>query len=455
MVDGAATGGDGMGMAMEASVFSAVDEVDVDPQLGRLYEHGWQSWSPTATYRLRQTSARPELGWQQLMRFRPETPVPPSGFQAEGLLVLDPGNGAPLRVYGSPDPTVRVPSIRAEVVGTRVLVTADGPVTTELATTGMDRALATVGDDCAGRLGALPPRAAPTAWCSWYQYYLDVTEDDIIENLAAVADRELPVDVIQIDDGWQAGVGDWLNLSPRFSSLTDLAARIHDGGRRAGIWLAPFTVTADSVLAREHPDWLVGAAGWNWGQDLRGVDLTHPGLRGYLREAFARLTAAGFDYFKLDFLYSGALPGRRHGDVSAVSAYRSGLQLVRESIGPAGYLLGCGAPILPSVGLVDAMRIGPDTDNPTFAEPGAAALRGELATVARAWQHGRFWVNDADCLIARPSFARRQQWAAVIDRYGGLRSVSDRIADLDEWGLSTTRRLLSTAPPPTPFPAAD
>jgi alpha-galactosidase len=72
--------------------------------------------------------------------------------------------------------------------------------------------------------------------------------------------------------------------------------------------------------------------------------------------------------------------------------------------------------------------------------------------MARAWQHGRFWVNDADCLVARPSFAARREWAQIIERYGGLRSASDRIADLDDWGMETTRRLLATAPPPTPFP---
>ncbi len=436
-------------------MFSIVDEVDIDLQHSRLYEHGWQSWSPTATYHLTQRSSRPDVGWQQVMRFRPETSPPPEGFQAEGLMVLDPGTGAPLRVYSAPDPSVRVPSIRAELVGNRVLVTADGPISTEVSAVSMEAALARFGDDCAGRLGAEPPRAAPTAWCSWYHYYLDVTEADVIENLDAIVDRDLPVDVIQIDDGWQAGVGDWLQLSDRFTSLAELALRIHDGGRRAGIWLAPFTATAGSLLAREHPDWLAGAAGWNWDQDLYGLDLTHPGVRGYLREVFSRLSAAGFDYFKLDFLYSGALPGRRHDEMTAVSGYRSGLELIRDSIGPDGYLLGCGAPILPSVGLVDAMRIGPDTDNPNFSEPGSAALRGELATVSRAWQHGRFWVNDADCLIARPSFVSRQQWAAAIDRYGGLRSFSDRIVDLDEWGLRTIRRLLSTVPPPTPFPAAD
>jgi alpha-galactosidase len=32
--------------------------------------------------------------------------------------------------------------------------------------------------------------------------------------------------------------------------------------------------------------------------------------------------------------------------------------------------------------------------------------------------------------------------AAHVDRYGGLRSGSDRLRDLDAWGLETTRRLL-------------
>ena len=42
--------------------------------------------------------------------------------------------------------------------------------------------------------------------------------------------------------------------------------------------------------------------------------------------------------------------------------------------------------------------------------------------------------------------------SAVIEQYGGLRSSSDRVADLDRWGLDTTRRLLATAPPASPSP---
>ena len=140
--------------------------------------------------------------------------------------------------------------------------------------------------------------------------------------------------------------------------------------------------------------------------------------------------------------------------MSGVDAYRAGLALIRSAIGDA-YLLGCGAPTLASVGLVDAMRVGPDTAThvePTDGDPSQPGQRFAIANgVARAWQHGRFWVNDPDCLIARPAVAQREAWAAHVARYGGLRASSDRLRDLDEWGLTTTRRLLASVPPPIPF----
>lgn len=124
---------------------------------------------------------------------------------------------------------------------------------------------------------------------------------------------------------------------------------------------------------------------------------------------------------------------------------------MRRALGEETYLLGCGAPILPSVGLLDAMRVSADVWNPDDDEPGRTELRGEKAVRARAWQHGRFWVNDPDCLIARPSWHLRERWAGAVERFGGLRSASDRIAELDDWGVETTRRLLSSVPPPTPL----
>jgi alpha-galactosidase len=405
-------------------VSSVLAEVPVDLDRGTVYEHGWQSWSPATVYPVAATGHRPARPAMQTMCYRPGRPAPPRGFQ-----------------------------------GDRAVVASDRPDAVEdLAVAGpLPAALATWADRFAARAAVAAPRRAPTVWCSWYHYFRDVTEADVLENLHAIGARGLPVEVVQVDDGWQAEIGDWLAFSDRFASLGDLAGRIRDAGRRAGLWSAPFLVGARSRLVRDHPDWLVAgaSAGHNWGQDLFALDVTHPPAAGYLRRVFQELRGLGFDYFKLDFTYAGALEGRRRRDLPAVAAYREALALIRAAVGPDAYLLGCGAPILPSVGLLDAMRVGPDIDRcfePADGDQSRPSQRAAtLSVVGRAWQHGRFWVNDPDCLLLSPGMQRRAQWARTVERYGGLRGSSDRVGSLDRWGLATTRRLLAEAPPPVPF----
>jgi len=439
--------------------FEVVADVPVDPARARVYEHGWQSWSPTTSYPVHATSYRPVRPAMDIMCYRPARPGPATGFQGEGLLAVDPGGGAPVRIFAAPD-AGHVPSIRATAAGDRVSVRASGPVAAVESAEPLPVALANWADGFAAQHAVPALRPAPTGWCSWYQYFTEVTEADVVENLDAMAAADLPIDVVQVDDGWQAAIGDWLACSDRFASLPALVARIRDGGRRAGVWVAPFLVGAASRLAKERPEWLISGAdaGFNWDQELYGLDTTHPGAVGYLREVFGWLGAIGFDYFKLDFLYAGALDGPRADGSEPLEAYRAGLRLLRDAVGTDAYLLGSGAPILPSVGLVDAMRVSADiglTYEPEDGDPSRPSQFGAtLSTVGRAYQHGRFWVNDPDCLIARPDVERRAEWAGVVERYGGLRVNSDRIANLDDWGLATTRRLLSSVPPPVPFPAS-
>jgi alpha-galactosidase len=431
--------------------------VAVDRARARVYEHGWQSWSPTTSYRLDQRPFRPVSELRRIGNYRPERTAPADAFWGEGLLAVDPGTGAGVHVIGTRAADVAVPSIRAAVTPAGIEVAADGDVVCEVvdaagetAEERIQSALARWGDRFAAAAGVGALRPPPTAWCSWYHYFERVTQDDIGENLQAIGDLGLDVDVVQIDDGYQAEIGDWLLLSERFASLDVIVDRIRGAGRRAGIWVAPFLVGERSVLAREHPDWLVGGAdpGTGWGgQQLSSLDATHPGAQAYLREVFGTFRGLGIDYFKIDFIYAGAIEGRRADrDVTGVAAYRRGLQIIREAIGPDAFLLGCGAPILPSVGLVDAMRVGPDISH--SVEPGDGDLSqpsqraASQNTRARAWQQGRFWVNDADCLVAATHVGRREDWAEVVEGYSGMRVSSDRLRDLDEWGLATTRRLL-------------
>src|SRR6202011_5884205 len=68
----------------------------------------------------------------------------------------------------------------------------------------------------------------------------------------------------------------------------------------------------------------------------------------------------GFEYVKLDFVYAAAMRGRRYDpNTTGVEAYRRGMQALRRIVGER-FILGCGAPLVPSVGLVDGMRIGSD-----------------------------------------------------------------------------------------------
>jgi alpha-galactosidase len=59
-------------------------------------------------------------------------------------------------------------------------------------------------------------------WCSWYQYFHDVTEADLLGNLARSAGW--PFDVFQLDDGFQRAIGDWLETNEKFPSTLDRLA---------------------------------------------------------------------------------------------------------------------------------------------------------------------------------------------------------------------------------------
>jgi len=436
-----------------------VAELKVDPARAVVYEHGWQSWSPSTAYRLDQRPYRPVSEALRVMNSRPDRHAPTDAFQGEGLLAVDPGDGE-IHVFGAASATGPIASVRADVRGNNIVVSADADVRHDVypAARGLDHALGQWAERFAEASGVGAPREAPTIWCSWYHYFLDVTQADVEENTAAMDELELDIDVVQIDDGYQAEIGDWLRWSGRFDSLADTVAGIRDRGRRAGIWIAPFLLGPHSEVAHDHPEWVVGGAdpGANWGQRLGALDVTNRGAKAYLQQVFTAFRDMGIDFYKIDFIYAGALEGERADrSVSGLQAYRQGLGLIRDAIGPDAYLLGCGAPILPSVGLVDAMRVSPDTapnyepEHGDLSQPSqrAAALTGR----GRAWQQGRFWVNDPDCLLAgRPGVEHREEWARHVEAFGGLRGSSDRLRDLDSWGLETTRRLI-TRVPATPF----
>jgi alpha-galactosidase len=427
----------------EEMAFDPIAEIRIDSRVALVYEEGWQSWSPAGVYPAAATSPRPRDRLARTMGWRPGQDLPARGFQGEGLLAVT-APGEPVRVWFAPEPRAGVASIRLEAQDDRIVVSADGAVSELVLAGRLVEALGAVGQRLA------PPQVRPVrpGWCSWYFYFRGVREADIVENLDAAERLSLPIEIVQVDDGYEAGIGDWLEASPRFGSLRRTASRIAATGKRVGVWTAPFLVGERSSLAATHPDWLVGGAdaGWNWEQDLRVLDVTHPDAADYLENVYRTLTSWGISYHKLDFLYAGAMVGRRREDCSPLDAYSEGLELIRRAVGMEATLLGCGAPLLPSIGLVDAMRVGPDVLPESMSggsETSAPALEKALrVTSARAWMHGRLWANDPDCLVVRPSVPGRDAWASHVDACQGVVFSSDRLGDLDERGLELTHRVL-------------
>jgi alpha-galactosidase len=427
--------------------FADVGEIPHVTSRTRVFEFGWQSWSPTGVYRLDETPPRAADDNVQTICYRPETPAPAGVFQGEGLVAVDPGDGGPVSVFFGPGPA-QVPSIRVHRRGDRLMVSADGPVVCRDVEGGLETALGQWAQNVAeGHAPASFP-AVPPMWCSWYGYWDKVTDADIIENLALAERHGIDADMFLIDDGYEAGIGDWLELRPGFGSLERAVGAVRDAGRRAGIWVAPFLVGRRSRIFRDHPDWLVedAHAGTMWDQDLAVLDITNPHAAAHLADVFRNLAALGISHFKLDYLYAGALHGRRHEDVDPIAAYRRGLEIIRTGAGPDATLHACGAPMLPSIGLTDIMRVSPDTAPRLHPKAGdlsqPSQLGARLTGAAREFLHARWWVNDPDCIMARPEVEAREDWAAHIEATGGLRGSSDPIAALDTWGLETTRRLM-------------
>jgi alpha-galactosidase len=449
----------------------------------RVFEQGWQSWSPSAAYGLDDAPRRPTGERAQRLCYRSQAPAAQSGFQGEGLLAVGEGDG-PVTVVAQASPTGAVPQVRGVDRGGAVEVATDRPDLVEALTIegtpaesagpgdddayalpgAMQGAIRTWAQGWAGRAGLPGVRPAPTVWCSWYQYWTEVAEPALLAEAEALAAAGLPVEVVQIDDGWQQEIGDWVERTDRFGSLAATAGRLRGLGFRTGLWTAPFFAGGQSALAREHPEWLVRGddgeplvVAEHWLQPLYALDATHPAAADHLRALFGGFAAAGIDYHKVDFVFAGAIEGRRHADVDGVTAYREGLRLIREAIGPEAYLLGCGAPQQASAGLVDAMRVGPDV-NPAWepyegdwAQPGGRAARA--TTQARLWSDS-WWVVDPDCLLARPWMEHRADWAAFVERVarsGGMVSLSDSIADLDADGMASYRRLLALGGGATPY----
>ncbi len=293
----------------------------------------------------------------------------------------------------------------------------------------------------------------PVGWCSWYHYFNHLTWADVEKNLLLARGRS-PFEVFQIDDSYQQDIGDWRS-KPDFPPPGVMARAIADAGFMPGLWSAPFSGSETSRLFLDHPDWFVSSDGapvpcyGGWNKRVYALDTSDLEVKDFLHRTFSELTKAGFTYHKIDFLFAGAMPGERKRSVTPIQAYREGLKAIRGAVGK-GFILGCGAPLLASAGLVDAMRISEDTAPSWMPDlspyHGANAYHALKNTIMRQFMHRRLWLNDPDCVMLRTT--KTDLTPAIVRMYALACGVLDTmILESDDLALVTEdeRRLLASA----------
>ena len=295
----------------------------------------------------------------------------------------------------------------------------------------------------------------PRVWCSWYSLYGWVNETSFLNALDGL--RDLPFDVVQMDDGWELTVGDWEANKKFPSGMAAMADKIRASGRIPGLWLAPFMVTLNSALARHHPDWLLRndqgepvKAGLSWNGITYTLDSSHPEVLAWLDALIRKVCSWGFEYLKIDFLYAGALPGKRKNDLPREVAYRQALQLIRVAAGDA-YILGCAALIVPSLGLCDGIRIGPDVtpywiNTPMslwLNNPNHPSARNALRTsLHRLWLQPVVHTDpDVAYFRSRNNALSAEQMACLRDL--GFLSHFKATSDISSWLTPAERQELS------------
>lgn len=313
-----------------------------------------------------------------------------------------------------------------------------------------------------------PVKNPATGWTSWYHYYTDIDEQIIMDNLRAFGHREIPIDVFQIDDGWQPAIGDWMSANKKFpDGMKKIADQAHRYGFKAGLWLAPLIVEQKSNIFENHQEWLLTydgerlvEAGFNpgWGGLLHGtyyvLNLDLEEVRTYLRKVFDRiLNEWGYDLVKLDFLFAAALipaNGKSRGQ-----RMHEAFDFLRACCGDK-LILGCGVPLAAAWEKADYCRIGPDVGlDWDMKSAKMIHLRERISTknaigntIARRHFNDRYFANDPDVFILRKkkndlSYHQRNTLFTINHIFGALLFTSDNIGGYDD---KTMRQYLSSFP---------
>lgn len=305
-----------------------------------------------------------------------------------------------------------------------------------------------------------------------WEYYRDsITADACLQDLETLTSHPKTRDRITtfiLDHGWQKACGDWVFDVDRFGMDADeWCHRVTDKGLKPGIWVAPF-LADESVISKLGTDPIsVG-----WGKRFV-LDPSDPVVIDHVCGQLHDLAAAGFTYFKTDFLSNANKLGMRHykhSNRTAETVFRAFFARLREAIGEDAFWLACGTDRPACAGLVDAARIATDVK----ANWLLLSQRLLPTVMGRFWMHGNCWINDADFLILKgdhlkpdcPHTLNDNQrvpfqglthdeavlWASCLVIAGSLVTWSDSPRVIDEGGFDIVARCVDHCGGPSGIP---
>lgn len=298
---------------------------------------------------------------------------------------------------------------------------------------------------------ALPP----SGWCTWYYYYQQISEKEVKQNAAWIAEnlKDYGAQYVQIDDGWQ-GTGrgsnrDWTTVNDRFPSGMDgLASYIKSLNLTPGIWLAPHGQSNEAVVKNNPGIFLLKPDGTSASETWEGkylVDPSNPETQRYMKDLFAKLSAWGYEYFKIDGQpvvvgeYRTKKAAMKNPSDDANSLYRQTLDSIRSAIGPDRYLLGCWGMPVEGMGIMNGSRTGGDIVL-GWENGFMTAVR---ATMQNYYLHNVAWYADPDVMLLRSPLTLDQAraWATLQGLTGQAVLSSDRMMDLSEERVELLRRV--------------
>jgi alpha-galactosidase len=300
-------------------------------------------------------------------------------------------------------------------------------------------------------------KTPPTGWCSWYCFGPSVTAQQVLDNLDFIATNAPGLKYIQIDDGYQPAMGDWLETGTAFGgNVQAVLKQIRARGFEPAIWVAPFIAEEKSHVFQQHPEWFVKGddsqplrsdkvtfGGWRRGP-WYVLDGTHPEVQKHFQDFFGTMRREwGCTYFKLDANFWGAIHGGRFYDPNAtrIEAYRRGMQAILRAAGDS-FILGCNHPIWPSLGLIHGSRSSND-----IKRSWDRIVTTARQNLLRNWQNGRLWWNDPDAVVLTGDLPDNefQFHATAIYASGGMLLSGDDLTTISQPRLAMLKKLL----PPT------